>query len=72
MNCEVLSEAIDAIAGGIGSMNAFVSRHGGDSNRMMPMVGSAPEQIGDAARMLGRERDLMREVARLAQRESRR
>jgi hypothetical protein len=72
MDGQILTEAIDAMAAnGVTKMNAFISKYGGRIEAIVPTDSDGyPRQQGDAARMNGRERDLLRAVARLARERS--
>jgi len=67
---DVLREAIAAMAqSGVKAMNQFVVKHGGDlSKRIKVDANGYIDEEGDAAHILMRERDLLREVAHLAAR----
>lgn len=68
MDNAILAEAIEAMAApGVGKMNAFIRKYGGNTDATMREDGSGrPEQQHDPAWMLGRECDLLRAVAALA------
>ena len=72
MDSQILSEAIEAMAAnGVTKMNAFVVKYGGRSDVTVKTDADGyPIQQGDAARMLGRGRDLLRAVAKLARERS--